>query len=316
MSFHRTALGVGNELGEILSGVLRAKDAPVALVQWIKQRSCRKKTSMFMSHRGVAMVLATGGAGMVRAAYSSGTPSIGVGPGNAPCFIAEDADLTAAAGAIVTSKSFDNGLICGAEHNLLAHRAIVDELQRALERAGAAVLAGEEARRFATAIVDPATGKLRGEIVGQSAALIAQVAGITRSWPIRLIVLPVDRDQARGPFGGEKMAPLLSLFSVNDADDAISFSKSLLLAQGAGHTAAIHTRDSALIERFAAQVPASRILANTPAVQGVVGLTTGLVPSFTLGCGTYGRTSTTDNVSYKNLLNIKRLAHHREGART
>jgi acyl-CoA reductase-like NAD-dependent aldehyde dehydrogenase len=312
MSFHRAALGVGGKLGEILRGILEAKGAPPDAVQWIRERSSRKKTAMFMGHPGVSLILATGGAGMVKAAYSSGTPSIGVGPGNAPCFVASDADPVVSAGAIVQSKSFDNGLICGAEHNLLVDRSIRAKFIEGLERAGAAVLSPDEAAKFAQVVVDPETDHFRPQLVGQSAQVIAQFTGIERGYPIKLIVVPVDANEARGPFAGEKMAPLLSLFTVDGEDQAIVFARTLLRYQGTGHTAAIHSSSPALVQRFAAAMPASRILANTPAVHGVVGLTTGLDPSFTLGCGTFGRNSTTDNVSYRNLLNIKRLAHYVE----
>jgi acyl-CoA reductase-like NAD-dependent aldehyde dehydrogenase len=183
----------------------------------VRQRSSRETTARYMSHPGVALILATEGAGMVKAAYASGTPALGVGPGNAPVYIAADADIDAAARAIVASKPYDNGLICGAEHNLVADALVRDKLIAALEREAAAVLDVEEAGRF--------------------------------------------------------------------------------------------TRTPERAERFGMLMPASRILVNTPAVQGISGVTTGLIPSYTLGCGTFGRNSTTDNVSFHNLLNVKRLAH-------
>ncbi len=174
-----------------------------------------------MRHPGVSLILATGGAGVVKAAYSAGTPAIGVGPANTPALVCADADVEATAEAVVISKAFDNGLVCGAEHNLVVEASVRDRFMAALERAGAAALGPAEAARFMAAVVRPA-----------------------------------------------------------------------------------------LIERFVAEMPASRVLVNSPATHGVVGLTTGLNPSLTLGCGTFGGNSTTDNVTYSNLTNIKRLAYY------
>jgi len=310
LSFHRAALGVGNVTGELIRGALERAGAPPDLVQWIRKRGSRKKTAMYLGHPGVSLVLATGGAGMVRAAYSSGTPAIGVGPANTPTLICADADPDQAAQAVVLSKSFDNGLICGAEHNLIVERPLRDRFAEALERAGAAVLTADETTRAMAAGIDPATGTWRPQIIGQDAQRIAAMVGITRPQPIRVIVAPTAEASATNPLAGEKIFPVLSLFTVDTADQGIALARRLLEFHGAGHTAGLHTRDQAVIERFARAVPAGRILVNSPSVQGVVGLTSGLEPSFTLGCGTFGGNSTTDNVTYRNLLNVKRLAHY------
>ena len=262
-----------------------------------------------MSHPGVSLILATGGGAMVKAAYSSGTPAIGVGPGNAPCWIAGDADPDQAAQSVVLSKSFDNGLICGSEHNLVVEETIREPFIAALERAGAAVLTPEEVARFTAAAIDPETQQFRGQMVGQSAELLAGFAAVKRPYPIKLIVAPATWNGEATPYAGEKMSPVLSLFTAKGDDDAIALCKRLLAYMGAGHTAIIHSRDEARITRFGSVMPASRILVNCPGAHGVVGLASGLVPSLTLGCGSFGGNSTTDNVSYRNLINIKRLAH-------
>lgn len=308
LSFHRASLGVGNRVGEIIEEVLQRNDAPPHIVQWIRSRGSRKKTRAFMSHPDVSLVLATGGTSMVRAAYSSGTPAIGVGPGNAPAWVCADADLAAAAASIVTSKSFDNGLICGAEHNLLVDRAVREPFIEALEAAGAAVLSPEEAKRFAAAAIDPEHGGFRMEMIGQSAGRIAAVVGIERDHPIALIVAPVETFDPDHPFAGEKLAPILSLLTVDGEAEGFEMAHRILQVDGAGHTAVIHTTDDDRARRFGREIPASRILVNSPGSQGVCGVTTALQPSFTLGCGTFGGNSTTDNVSYMNLLNVKRLA--------
>ena len=155
---------------------------------------------------------------------------------------------------------------------------------------------------------DPGDGHLRREALGQSAQAIADAAGVRRDQPIRVLVLPQPLEQVDGPLGREKLAPLLSLFRVADGGQGLEACKRLLANQGAGHTAVIHTGDQALQQRFAEEVPASRILVNGPATQGCIGVGNGLTPSLTLGCGTFGGNSTTDNVTYTNLLNIKRLA--------
>ena len=309
LSFPRAFRDVGPRLGSIIQEALRAAGAPVDLVQWVKPGLSRKKTDVLMRHPQVSLVLATGGASMVKAAYRSGTPTIGVGPGNAPTLICEDADLQHAADCVVMSKSFDNGLVCGSENNLVVVEPVRDAFVAALKKAGAAILTPHEVRRFTEAAVVAAKQQFRNEVIGQSAATIAAAAAIVRDYPIQLIVVPAD-PASDEVYAREKMAPILSLFTVADVQHGIDLSLELLHQEGTGHTAVIHTQDADTINRFAAAVPASRILANSPASHGVIGFTTGLMPSLTLGCGTFGSNSTTDNVSYRNLLNIKRLAHY------
>lgn len=308
LSFHHAVLGVGNRVGQLIRDVLKREGAPEDLVLWVEKRGSRKLTQQFMSHPDVSLILATGGAAMVQAAYSSGTPALGVGPGNSPCWVAPDADVAAAAAAIVMSKSFDNGVICGAEHNLVVDRSVRDDLVAQLETNGAAVLGPDEAERFLEVAVDPTTNRFRGEMIGQTAATIAAFTGIERPYEIKVIVVPAQWDGEDDPLAGEKMTPVLSLFDVADDDAAIALSVRLLGYMGSGHTSIVHSKDPERIARFGATMPTSRILANSPGAHGVFGVTTGLVPSLTLGCGTFGGNSTTDNVTYKNLRNVKRLA--------
>jgi acetaldehyde dehydrogenase/alcohol dehydrogenase len=310
LSFHHACVGVGNAVCEIMEKVLVQQQAPSGLMQWVRKRTSRAKTAKFMGHGGVSLVLATGGAGMVTAAYRSGTPALGVGPGNAPCYVAADADIEAAAFGIVRSKPYDNGLICGAEHNLVVDAGVQDAFMAALARHGAAVLNAEEATRFAAAAVRPNGQDFVGRVIGQSAQTIADVVGITRPYPIKLIVIPVAPEvvEQGGAFAKEKLAPFLSLFVVRGEAEGFALCRRILMGQGAGHTAVIHSGSADRVDRFALAMPASRIIVNGPAVQGVSGVTSGLIPSYVLGCGTWGGNSTTDNVSYRNLQNIKRLA--------
>jgi acetaldehyde dehydrogenase/alcohol dehydrogenase len=307
VSHHPAAAGVGAGTVELIGKVLDEHGAPPALLQSV-QRASRTRTAMFMRHPGVSLILATGGTAMVRAAYSSGTPAIGVGSGNVPALVCADADPAAAAEAVVQSKSFDHGIICGSEDNLVVAAAVRVPFLAALEAAGAVVCSDEEAARVAGHAFDPADGHLRREVLGQPAQAIAEAAGVRRDRPVRVLVLPQPLDRADGPLGREKLAPLLSLFTVTGDDQGLEVCQRLLANQGAGHTAVIHTGDQALQERFAVQIPASRILVNGPATHGCIGVGNGLTPSLTLGCGTFGGNSTTDNVTYTNLLNVKRLA--------
>jgi acyl-CoA reductase-like NAD-dependent aldehyde dehydrogenase len=308
LSCHRSSQGVANSVGELVQNVLAEHGAPPALVQWIRNRTSRRKTAKFMEHENVAMILATGGQAMVRAAYSSGKPAIGVGAGNAPAWIAPDADLEVAAQQVIQSKAFDNGLICGSEQHLVVDASVRAEFVAALERGGAAVLDAEETARFVAEAFEPG-GDLRMHFVGRAAGLIAEHTGIERAKDARLLVFEADASRPEGAQARERLAPLLSLFTVSGDDEAIGLCRQLLFYEGAGHSANIHTQSQERIDRFAAAMPASRVMVNVPSALGCCGFATGLVPSLTLGCGTYGGNSTTDNVSYRNLMNIKRLAY-------
>ncbi|HEY7291869.1 MAG TPA: aldehyde dehydrogenase family protein [Vicinamibacterales bacterium] len=309
LSFHRRAVGVGRSVGAVIRQVLAAHGAPTDLVQCLTNRADRAITRRFMSHEKVSLIVATGSAGLVRAAYSSGTPAIGVGPGNAPALICADADLEEAARAIVESKAFDNGLICGAEHNLVVDDRVSAPFADALARHGAAVLTAEERGRFYKSVIDRKSRTLRREMIGQLADTIAAAVGISRPYPIRVIVIPSDAARLDPFSGGEKLAPVLSMFSAAGEDEALRLCRTLLDEAGAGHTAVIHSTNPARVDRFARTMPAGRILVNTQAAQGCCGMTTGLECSITLGCGTFGGNSTTDNVGYRHLLNIKRVAY-------
>jgi acyl-CoA reductase-like NAD-dependent aldehyde dehydrogenase len=309
VSCHRDAANVGARTVDLLREVLGRHGASADLVQSVPRRPTRRTTAALMRHPGVSIILATGGTAMVKAAYSSGTPAIGVGPGNAPAWVCADADVEAAARTVVASKAFDHGIICGSENNLVVDRCVRDSFIGALRMAGAAVLSPAECDRLARLIFDERDGRLRRTVLGQAAAFIADQAGIEVPASTRLLVAPVPRTAVSGPYGREKLAPILSLFTADGEDDGIRLCLQILGHGGRGHTAIIHTRSERLQLSFSQQMPVSRVLVNGPGAQGCIGLGNGLTPSLTLGCGTYGRTSTTDNVTYTNLVNIKRMAH-------
>ena len=311
LSPSRRARAVSQHVGEMIQRAINEVGAPIDLVQWLNRDTTRQTTAALMSHRGVGLILATGGQAMVRAAYSSGTPAIGVGPGNAPTLIAADADLRHAARCIVESKSFDNGLICGAENHLVVESSARAQLITHLVHEGAAILTDTESPRFRAAVMNPRRNRLITALVGQDAETLTTLAHIRRPYDIRLLVVPATTVAADDYLSAEKLAPVVSLFTVRNADEGMAVCHALLDVEGKGHSAIIHTSDDRLIRRFATSMPASRILVNSPATQGLMGLTTGLVPSLTLGCGSWGGTSTTNSITYRDLLNIKRVAYYK-----
>jgi acetaldehyde dehydrogenase/alcohol dehydrogenase len=315
LSPSRRAQHVAQQVGRLIQEELRRLGAPIDLVQWLGVGSSREMTTALMSHPRVALVLATGGQAMVRAAYRSGRPAIGVGPGNAPALIVADADLRHVARSVVRSKSFDNGLICGAENHLVVEVCARAQLIDELEANGAAVLTETESSRFRDAAVSPETRRFTALIVGQDAAALATLAHIERPYPIRLLVIPTASVAVENYLAAEKLAPVVSLYTVAHPDEGMAVCRALLDVEGAGHTAVIHTRNASLIRRFTTAIPVSRILVNAPATQGLMGLATGLVPSMTLGCGTWGGTSTTNSITYRDLVNITRVAYYTQEQR-
>ena len=221
VSVHRDAAGVGARTVDLLRQVLGEHGAPADLLQSAPRRPARRATAALMRHPGVSMILATGGTAMVKAAYSSGTPAIGVGPGNAPAWVCADADVEAAARIVVASKAFDHGIICGSENNLVADRSVRDSFTGALRRAGAAVLSAAECDRVARVAFDDRDGRLRRSVLGQAASAIAAQAGVEVPAGTRLLIAPVPRQAVPGPYGREKLAPLLSLFTADGEDDGI-----------------------------------------------------------------------------------------------
>jgi acetaldehyde dehydrogenase / alcohol dehydrogenase len=298
---NRRAVKVAEQVEDLIKGALRQHGAPLDLVQCVRGRTSRKTTAQFMAHEQVSLILAT-----VKAAYSSGTPAIGVGAGNTPVLVCSDADVPRTVYCIRTSKPFDNGTPCGAEHNLVVVAALREAFVRECEKQGVAVLSADEVERFTPQVVRQ--GRFKLTIVGRPAAEIAAQAGIRRDYPIQLIVIPTEEVSEANPYAHEKMAPMLSLFTVPDEAAGMKVCRDLLMIEGCGHTAVIYTDHPAWTQQFGDLMPASRILVNTSAVYGMLGLTTGLSISATLGCGTFGGTSTTDNVTHVNVRNVKRMA--------
>ena len=267
-----------------------------------------------MSHRGVNLILATGGPGMVRAAYSSGTPAIGVGAGNTPVIIDATADVKMAVNSILLSKTFDNGMICASEQTVVVEAAIADAVREEFIRRGAWFADEEQSEALAKTIF--VNGALNSAIVGQSAARIAEMAGI--SLPESTKVLIAERPAVRpdDPFAHEKLSPVLGFYRVPDFPAAVDTAQSLVLLGGAGHTSVLYTRESNAghIQAFEDAMTTGRVLVNMPASQGAIGdvYNFRVAPSLTLGCGSWGGNSVSENIGVKHLMNVKTVACRRE----
>ncbi|NPV71343.1 MAG: acetaldehyde dehydrogenase (acetylating) [Firmicutes bacterium] len=265
-------------------------------------------THELMRHDSIALILATGGSDMVRAAYSSGKPAYGVGPGNVPAYIERSADVARAVEHIVISKTFDNGTICASEQAVIVDQCIRDRAADELHKRGAYFLSGSEIEAVSRVVIDP-SGVVNPRVVGQPATRIAQMAGVTVPDDVRLLVAELEGVGRDYPLSREKLSPVLAFYSVPDWEKACEICIEMLRFGGIGHTMVIHSRDDAVIMEFATKKPAFRILVNTPASHGAVGATTGLDPALTLGCGTWGGSATADNIGPLHLLNIKRVAY-------
>ncbi|WP_125705559.1 aldehyde dehydrogenase family protein [Lacticaseibacillus daqingensis] len=282
--------------------------APAGLIQCIAQPSIAA-TNALMNHPQVALVLATGGPGMVKAAYSTGKPALGVGPGNAPAYIEKTADLDATATDIILSKSFDNSMICASENSVVVDRSVYPAFKEALRARGAYFVPAADVPALTEAVIDPERRTVRGPIAGQSAEKIARLAGLTVPAGTKLLIAKLDGIGPHFLLSGEKLCPVLSLYVANDQASAFALCRALLDYGGLGHTAVIHTQDTRVSDAFGLAMPACRILVNTPgSLGGIGGLFNRLTPSLTLGTGSYGKNSISHNLTDRDLLNIKTVA--------
>ncbi|VDN48390.1 Acetaldehyde dehydrogenase (Acetylating) [Petrocella atlantisensis] len=265
-------------------------------------------TDALMKHKDVSLILATGGSAMVKAAYSSGTPALGVGPGNVPAFIERSADIALSVKRIMDSKTFDNGTICASEQAVVTENCIKDQVKTEFIKAGAYFLEGEEADLVGKTIQD-ACGRFNAKIAGKSAIEIAQMAGLYVPGDTRVLIAEQTHVGIQYPFSREKLAPILAFYAEDNWEKACEKCMELLAYYGLGHSLVIHSKDEEVIKAFALKKPVSRLLVNTSSAQGAIGATTNLAPSLTLGCGAVGGSSTSDNVSPLNLINIRSVAY-------
>ncbi len=307
LSPHPAAVRCITRVAEIMAAAARDAGAPDDAISWMRTVTL-EGTQELMKHRDVAVILATGGMGLVRAAYSAGKPAYGVGPGNAPAYIERSADVAKAVRDIVTGKTFDNGILCSSENSVVVDADVADEVRREFESRGGRFLTPSEAEALAAVLVTPQRLP-NPELVGKPATLLAERAGIAVPPDTRVLIAPLEGVGRDYPLSIEKLCPVLSFYVVADWREGCERCMEVLRYGGMGHTMSIHSRDDAIILEFGLKKPAFRIVVNTPTTHGSIGLTTGLDPAMTLGCGGYGGNITSDNISPLHLLNVKRLAY-------
>ncbi len=292
---------------EIMAEAAAAAGAPEGSIGWMRTVTL-EGTQELMRQREIAVILATGGLGLVRAAYSAGKPAYGVGPGNAPCYVESSADVAKAAADIVLGKTFDNGVLCSSPNSVVVDEPVAAGLRRAFEAEGAYFVTETEAAALADRLVTPQRLP-NPKLVGKPATWLAEQAGIAVPPGTRVLVATLDGVGRDHPLSIEKLCPVLSWYEVADWRAGCERCIEILRYGGMGHTMSIHSQNEDVILEFGLKKPAFRICVNTPTTHGSIGLTTGLDPAMTLGCGGWGGNITSDNISPRHLLNIKRLAY-------
>lgn len=297
---------------ETLNVLARAAEkagAPAGLI------SCMNEATMPGTHelmrlRDVGVILATGGAGLVRQAYSSGRPAYGVGPGNVPAYIERTANVRKAVADIIAGKTFDYGTLCSSEQAIVCDEAVRELALEECRRNGAHFLSPEEAQKLAAILFDPVRHVPNAKIVGQPATKLALMAGIQVPQDTRVLIARLEPSQVgrEHPLSAEKLSPILAFYVVKNTAEGIDLCRRLLLFGGAGHTASVHTQNESVAREFGAGVPAFRVCVNTASVHGSIGYSTNLFPAMTLGCGSPGGNITSDNIGPQHLMNIKRIA--------
>ncbi len=281
-----------------------AAGAPAGIIDWIDMPSL-DMTNLLMKEADI--ILATGGPGMVKAAYSSGKPAIGVGAGNGPAYIHKSADIPKAVADIIRSKTFDNGTVCASEQSIIVERPIAEQVRQEALKQGAYFLSTEEADKVAAILFRP-DGRLNPKVVGRSARKIAELAGIQVPASATVLVAQETEVGPKRPYSWEKLCPVLAFYVEENEDNVMRKAVAVLQHEGAGHSFMIHARDEAVIRRFALEIPVSRFLVNTPGALGGIGATTNLFPALTLGCGAVGGSSSSNNIGPLDLINIRRVA--------
>ncbi len=310
--FHPSAQKCSVEAARIIRDAAISAGAPEDCILWIEEPSITA-TNLLMNHPDVDLILATGGTGMVRAAYSCGKPALGVGPGNVPCYIDSTAKLKTSVNDLVLSKSFDNGMICASEQAAIVDRSIHDEFEELMKQAGCYFINPEEKEKLKNSMFVPEKGyTLNSSIVGHSPYEIAHNAGIEVPKDTKVLVVYEEGVGPEFPFSREKLSPVLAYYIVENKEEGISKAEQLLEFGGLGHSAVIHSEDKETVLEFSKRVKAGRIIVNSPSTHGAIGdIYNTNLPSLTLGCGTFGGNSTTSNVSSVNLINVKRVAKRR-----
>lgn len=303
---HPKALKCTCRAAQIVAAAAEAAGAPKGAVGCLSMGAMAGCQEL-MAVPGVRLILATGGPAMVRAAYSSGKPAIGVGAGNGPAYIHRSADVGRALDCIARSKSFDYGTVCASEQSIIVEKDMEDTVRREAEKRGFFFMDTEKAGALAKLLFRP-TGALNPAIVGKSAPELARQAGFSVPAGTRVLVAREQEAGPTRPYSMEKLCPVLAFFVMENEDAVLEKAIEVLRHEGSGHTFAIHAEDEQVIRRFALRIPVSRFPVNTPAALGGIGATTGLFPALTLGCGAVGGSSSSNNISPLDLINIRRVA--------
>ncbi|MBQ9659265.1 MAG: bifunctional acetaldehyde-CoA/alcohol dehydrogenase [Clostridia bacterium] len=309
--FHPSAQKSSVAAATIVRDAAIKAGAPEDCILWIEEPSIIA-TRLLMNHPDVDLILATGGTGMVKSAYSCGKPALGVGPGNVPCYIDKTAKLKTSVNDVVLSKSFDNGMICASEQAVLVDEEIYKEFEQLMREAGCYFVNEEEKEKLKYSMFEQEGFKLKSHVPGQSAYKIAKDAGFDVPENTKVLVVYEEGIGEEYPFSKEKLSPVLTYYIVKNKEEGFDKAERLLQFGGLGHSAAIHSEDKETILEFSKKMKAGRIIINSPSTHGAIGdIYNTNMPSLTLGCGSFGRNSTTANVSSVNLLNIKRVAKRR-----
>lgn len=309
--FHPGAQKCSAAAAKIVLDAAVAAGAPENCIQWIEYPSI-EATNALMNHPGVATVLATGGSGMVKAAYSTGKPALGVGPGNVPCYIHKSADLEQAVNDLIISKTFDNGMICASEQAAIVDKAIAPKFEKLMKKYGCYFAKPDEIKKLSDYCIDSEKGAVNPVIVGKPATWIAEQAGVKVPEGTKILLAKLDGVGPEYPLSREKLSPVLAYFIVDSTEEGIDRAEEMVMFHGMGHSAVIHANDEDVIQKYAATMKASRLIVNSPSSHGAIGdIYNTNMPSLTLGCGSYGGNSVSGNVTTVNLINQKRVAKRR-----
>lgn len=310
-AFHPSAQQSSNYAAKVILEAATKAGAPKDCIQWIEVPSI-EATKQLMNHKDIALVLATGGSGMVKSAYSTGKPALGVGPGNVPTYIEKTAHIKRAVNDIIGSKTFDNGMICASEQVMVVDKEVYTDVVKEFKLHQTYFVNKNELQQLEDAIMNEDKTAVKPDIVGKSAVDIAKLSGISVPEKTKLLVAEIDGIGKDYPLSREKLSPVLAMVTAKSTGHALQICEDILKFGGLGHTAVIHTEDSQLQQKFGLKMKACRVLVNTPsAVGGIGNMYNELIPSLTLGCGSYGRNSISHNVSAVDLLNIKTIAKRR-----
>ena len=303
---HPKAINCTRKAAEIVTKAAESAGAPKGAVGCLRIPSLQGCQEL-MGDKHVNLILATGGPAMVKAAYSSGKPAIGVGAGNGPAYIHHSADVEQALRCILESKTFDYGTVCASEQSIIIEKTMERQVKSKAQEMGFYFMDTEEAGRLAK-LLFRSTGALNPEIVGKSAEVLAKMAGISAPSGTKVLVAREQEAGPTRPYSMEKLCPVLAFFVMDSEQAVLDKAIEVLSHEGSGHTFAIHAQDQDVIRRFGLQIPVSRFLVNTPAALGGIGATTGLFPALTLGCGAVGGSASSNNISPLDLINIRRIA--------